>query len=135
MTDIEKFRSDIQRIVKRERADNGGRYNAHHACEQASKLLENEVRDLGELPGALAYYWMTTYIDTSAAPDIEPTPEHVDKLGAILAFLEGSTEDGDLLSQDDWMEIGRLTGYEAEDLPIDILTSLMTILVDRKAVE
>ena len=134
MTDIEKFRSDIQRIMKHERAENGGRYNARHACEQAADLLRTNAQGLGELPGSLASYWLSTYIDCSSTPGDEPTQEHIDKLGAMMSFLECSTEDGDLLSNADWKEIGRLTGYEAEDIPIDVLSGLMTILVDRRAV-
>lgn len=134
MTDIEKFRSDIRRIAKRVRAENGGRYDASRACRQAAELFENSARIPGELPRSIAGYWLTAYIDNSGTPGDEPTDEHIDKLGALMSFLDGSTEDGDLLSDDDWQEIGRLTGYEAEDLPIDILSGLMTILVDRKAV-
>jgi hypothetical protein len=134
MTDIEKFRSDIQRIIKHERAENGGRYNAQKACEQAAALLENNARGLGELPHSIADYWIKTYILPSDSPGEEPTGEHIDKLAAMMSFLDGSTEDGDVLSARDWKEIGLLTGYEAESLPIEVLSELMTILVDRKAV-
>ena len=134
MTDIEKFRSDIKRIIKHERAENGGRYNAQKACEQAAALLETNARGLGELPHSIAAYWIKEYIVSSDTPGEEPTGEHIDKLAAMMSFLDGSTEDGDLLSARDWQEIGLLTGYEAESLPIEVLTGLMTILVDKKAV-
>ncbi|MCK9169305.1 MAG: hypothetical protein M0P01_02705 [Treponema sp.] len=134
MTDIEKFRSDIHRIIKRERIQNGGRYDAAHVCRQAADLLVRSVRIQGELPRSIADYWLSQYIETSVSAEKEPTDIHIDKLGAMMSFLSGSAEDGDLLSDDDWTEIGRLTGYEAEDLPIEVLSALMTILVDRKAV-
>jgi hypothetical protein len=134
MTDIEKFRSDVQRIMKRERAENGGRYDASRTCRQAAELLKNNAGIPGELPGSIADYWLETYIYNSASPEKEPTSEHIDKLSAMMSFLSGSEEDGDLLSDKDWKEIGQLTGYEAEDLPIETLSSLMTILVERKAV-
>jgi hypothetical protein len=134
MTEIEKFRSDVQRIVKRERAENAGRYNASRACRQTADLFESNARVPGSLPHSIADYWLTAYIHTSDTPDEEPTNEHIDKLGAMMSFLEGNTEDEELLSDDDWTEIGKLTGYEAEDLPIEILSRLMTILVDKKAV-
>ncbi|MFA6855769.1 MAG: hypothetical protein WCR31_01040 [Treponema sp.] len=133
MTDIEKFRSDIQRIVKRERNQNGGRYDAVHASRQAAELLVRNARLPGALPRSIADYWLSQYIQNSISPENEPTDIHTDKLGAMMSFLNGSTEDGDLLSDDDWIEIGQLTGCEAEDLPIEVLSALMTILVDRKA--
>jgi hypothetical protein len=134
MTDIEKFRSDVQRIVKRERAENGGRYDPERACGQAVRLLETTVRLPGDLPRSAADYWLSAYIAHSASPADEPTAEHIDKLTAIAAFLCGNEDECGALSDSDWKELGRLTGYEAEELPLDVLSSLMTMLVDRKAV-
>ena len=39
----------------------------------------------------------------------------------------------DLLSQEDWEEMGRLIDYEAEDLPVELLQELMAILVSHGA--
>lgn len=133
MTDIEKFRSDIRRMQKYERAANGGRYNAAKVCADAAAAFERELNGLGELPHSVTEYWIHTYIENSADAANEPSDANIDKLGAMLSFLDGNTEDGELLSKSDWKELGRLTGFEAEDLPIDILSSLMTILVDHGA--
>jgi hypothetical protein len=134
MTDIEKFRSDIQRIIKKERAENGGRYDAPRVCRQAAELLVRSTCIPGGLPRSIADYWLSEYIKNSDSPSDEPTSTHTDKLCAMMSFLNGNTEYGDLFSDNDWAEIGELTGYEAENLPIEVLSSLMTILVDRKAV-
>ena len=51
----------------------------------------------------------------------------------MLAFLENSDEFEDRLTDDDWREIGDAVGYEAEDLPVEILQDLMKILVSHGA--
>ena len=38
-----------------------------------------------------------------------------------------------LLIQKDWQELGDLVNYEAEDLPVDVLQSLMRVLVEKGA--
>lgn len=60
-------------------------------------------------------------------------PTNINKLGAFLGFLDNSDEDQDLISNDDWQELGQLVNYEAEDLPVDILQDLMMILVSHNA--
>ena len=51
----------------------------------------------------------------------------------MLAFMEDSDEYADTLTDDDWQEMGRLVNFEAEDLPVDILQSLMSVLVSKGA--
>ena len=51
----------------------------------------------------------------------------------MLAFLEDSDEFQNLLTQNDWQELGDLVNYEAEDLPVDVLQSLMRVLVEKGA--
>ena len=51
----------------------------------------------------------------------------------MLAFLEDSDEFQNLLIQKDWQELGDLVNYEAEDLPVDVLQSLMRVLVEKGA--
>ena len=80
-----------------------------------------------------AEYWKRTYIDESASPENEPTAENIDRLGAILSFLENSGEDEELLTDDDWRMLGELVNYEAEDLPLDILQALMGVIVQKGA--
>lgn len=133
MTDIQKFRADVQRLVKHSRADNNGRYNAEKTCNDIIELFLRETTVPGALPQSCAEYWKRTYIDESASPENEPTAENVDRLGAILSFLENSGEDEELLTDDDWRMLGELVNYEAEDLPLDILQSLMGVIVQKGA--
>ena len=51
----------------------------------------------------------------------------------MLSFLENSEEDYELLTEQDWQELGDLVNYEADDLPIDTLQGLMSTLVSKGA--
>lgn len=133
MTYTEKFLSDIARAAKRERAENGSRYDAKKTCERIARSLENAIRGLGGLPRAVGDYWLTEYIDSSSDAENEPTREHAEKLGAMLSFLRGE-DDTASLSPDDWKNLAELVQNEAETLPIESLSSLMSSLVEQKAV-
>mgnify|MGYP003524491748 CR=1 FL=1 len=63
----------------------------------------------------------------------EPTEENKNRLAAMLAFMENSDEFEDLLTDKDWQELGDTVGYEAEDLPVDLLQDLMKSLVSHGA--
>ena len=133
MTYTEKFLSDIVRVAKRERAENGARYDAKKTCERIARSLENAIRGLGDLPRSVGDYWLSEYIDSSSDIENEPTREHAEKLAAMLSFLRGEG-DTTSLSPDDWKNLAELVQSEAETLPIESLSSLMASLVEQKAV-
>ena len=132
MTSIGKFLTDIERIKKfaRQNGTNGG-YNSIR--EELCKLFENATTCPTDLPHSLFEYWENTYIFTSEDLTWEPEQSNCEKLAGMLAFMEDSDEYTDTLSDEDWQEIGRLVNFEAEDLPVDILQSLMTVLVSKGA--
>lgn len=133
MTDIRKFFADIERIKKHVRQNNSGN------CDY--NLIQNELRNLfartancsNSLTDSIFSYWENEYIFKSENFSEEPSSFSLGKLGAILAFLDNSDEDEDLLSQDDWNELAELVNYEAEDLPVEMLQDLMKILVSHNA--
>ncbi len=131
MTLVEKFRTDINRTIKRERAENNGRYNAAKACDSIQKLFERNCAVPGGVARAIAFYWRDEYIDHSEAPENEPTEEHTDKLCAFLSFLNDADEGEEYLSPADLEEINDAVNDEAETMPLEQLQSLMGKLVDR----
>lgn len=131
MTDIGKFLSDVQKMLKHERQNNNGNVNYNKIGSDLRKLFERSTSCPGELPGSIFEYWEKQYIFGSADFSNEPSSESIQKLGAFLGFLDNSNEDEDLITQEDWNELKQLVNYEAEDLPIDILTELMSILVSK----
>lgn len=133
MTDIRKFLADVEKSKKICRQNNGSNYDYYKVAEDIRKHFNRASSCPTELPNTIFGYWENQYILNSPDLSYEPSSENLDKLAAMLAFLDNSDEMEELLTDDDWKEIGDLVGYEAEDLPIDILQDLMKILVDHGA--
>lgn len=131
MTEIGKFSSDVQKLLKHERQNNSGNLSYQKIEKQLRKLFENATTCPGELPGSVFEYWQNTYIYTSADLGEDPSAEHIQKLSAFLAFLDTSDEDEELITDEDWEELNQLVNYEADELPIETLTGLMQILVSK----
>ncbi len=134
MTDIHKFKADVRRVLKHVRADNNGRYDSVRACKDIVELFIRSTSVQGELPNSLAEYWQRTYIDESKNPSEEPSEQNINRLGAILSFLENTDEDEEFLSESDWQMLGELVNYEAGDLPIEVLQNLMSKIVEKGAI-
>lgn len=97
-------------------------------------LFESNTRGLGDLPHSVVEYWKKTYIDCSSKPQEEPVQEHLDWLAVVLSFLDGELAHDQDIPLKDWKELAQLINYEAEDIPIDTLSSMMSTLVEKKAV-
>lgn len=130
MTDIQKFSSDVKKIIKMNRFQDGS-LNLEDTCEKIIQQFERASSVPASLSGSVASYWKTTYIDTSNEQENEPTQEHLDVLCGFLSFLENSDENFDLISNSDWKELSELVNCEADTLPIEILQQLMSILVEK----
>lgn len=133
MTDINKFLSDVEKIQKHDRQDNGGKSNYDRVKGDLRRLFERNAAAVGELADSVFEYWENEYIYRSADLAWEPNEDNRNRLAAYLAFLENSDEYQELISDDDWNELGRLVNFEAEDLDVDVLQDLMKILVSKGA--
>ena len=133
MTDINKFLSDVEKIQKHDRQNNGGKSNYDRVKGDLRRLFERNAAAVGELADSVFEYWGNEYIYRSADLAWEPNEDNRNRLAAYLAFLENSDEYQDLISDDDWNELGRLVNFEAEDLDVDVLQDLMKILVSKGA--
>lgn len=133
MTDIGKFLSDIDRIKKYDRQNNGGKNDYNRFYGDLRKLFLRSTSCPTGLPGSIFEYWENQYVFNSPDQAYEPSETNAHRLAAMLAFLENSDEFQDVLVDDDWKELGDLVGYEAEDLPVDILQDLMKVLVSHGA--
>ena len=133
MTDIGKFLSDIQRIKKHDRQNNSGNPDYNRIFRELNSLFLRSTSCPADLARSVFEYWENEYIFNSQNQKEEPSEENSQKLAAMLAFLEDSDEFQSVLTQKDWQELGDLVNYEAEDLPVDILQSLMRVLVEKGA--
>ena len=133
MTDIGKFLSNIQRIKKHDRQNNSGNPDYNRIFRELNSLFLRSTSCPADLARSVFEYWENEYIFNSQNQKEEPSEENSQKLAAMLAFLEDSDEFQNLLTQNDWQELGDLVNYEAEDLPVDVLQSLMRVLVEKGA--
>ena len=133
MTDIGKFLSNIQRIKKHDRQNNSGNPDYNRIFRELNSLFLRSTSCPADLARSVFEYWENEYIFNSQNQKEEPSEENSQKLAAMLAFLEDSDEFQSVLTQKDWQELGDLVNYEAEDLPVDILQSVMRVLVEKGA--
>ena len=133
---IQKFSSDVEKIKKHYRAEHQT-YNGEEVCNQVAAFFEQQNRDVASLAHSYASYWKEAYILPSQNMEEEPTREHIDLLAAMMALLldvEDSWQFTECFTQEDWKQLCQLTNYEAEDLPLELLSSLMKNFVDNQAV-
>ena len=133
MTDIGKFLSDIQRIKKHDSQNHSGNPDYNRIFRDLNSLFLRSTSCPADLARSVFEYWENEYVFSSQNQKEEPSEENSQKLAAMLAFLEDSDEFQNLLTQKDWQELRDLVNYEAEDLPVDILQSLMRVLVEKGA--
>lgn len=129
----EKIVADARRIIKRERAENGEHYDGLKACEKIAELLPKNNPALTSVARQVGDYWYSTYINYSEIPNSEPTDQNLNKLSAMQNFLQGIDDSNNFLSQEDWQELGQIVRFEADDMPLDLLSNLMSLIVDHNA--
>ena len=130
MTNTDKFFADIKRIIKRNRAD-GATYDALKCCRQVTELFSSYNKDLGDLPNSIGDYWFKQYIVPSSQLSEEPTPQHQDWLADVLELLTGEEGEFKSITPKDWIVLRDFVGFEAEELPMDVLSSLMVVLLEK----
>lgn len=131
MVDIRKFYADVQRCLKHERA-NSTVYDGQKASKAVAALFVSYNKDLSAFAESLAEYWLKTYVEKSKDLSAEPTQENVDWLASVLSLIDGENDFAVQFSKKDWAEIADCVNAEANDLPMDVLSSIMTILVEKK---
>ena len=132
MTDLGKFYADVQRCLKHERADHNGNYDGLRASRAIEKLFVSYNRGLENITEPLAEYWEQTYIQKSPKLAEEPQKANIDWLANVIALFDGQLEPNQGFSKKDWAEINDTVNAEAEDLPLDVFSTIMSTIVERK---
>ena len=47
--------------------------------------------------------------------------------------MEGIDDENQILSQQDWQELAQIIRFEAEDMPLELLSSMMSLIVEHDA--
>lgn len=134
MDNVQKFLADVARIKKHEYAEHSSSYSGERVCADIKSLFVKNNAHVRSLAESYTDYWMSEYILPSAEMQNEPTQEHLDKIAAMQSLIDNDVEMTDALSEKDWSELCELTGYEAEDMDVDLLNDLMSIFLDKGAV-
>ena len=130
MNSIEKFLSDIEKIKKHDRADNGGHYDGKRACTKIASLFESNNRHVQSLSRQIADYWLNTFVLQSDSPADEPSEENIGRIRAFQAFLDSDdSEDFSALGADDWETLRDFVDGEAETIDLDMLQNLMSLIL------
>ena len=126
MNNTQKFSSDIERIKKRNR--DGESFNLAGALKDIESLFVGQNQQCKGLAISLFDWWKNEF---TRGPELEDAA--LEKLSAIFAFVNGEEDDCEALSADDWKRIKDEVGYEAENLPLDLLSAMMKTVVERGA--
>lgn len=128
MTNLDKFYSDADRLMTRASVP-GSLLEPRKCAQELIRLYMGWARDYGTLGTDLAEYWEGKYANTLTTP--EGRKSAIEWFGALLSLLAGQFEPSMNFSNDDWSEIRDSVNAEAEELDIELLSSIMTIIVDR----
>ena len=96
-----------------------------------TELFSSYNKDLGDLPNSIGDYWFKQYIVPSSQLSEEPTPQHQDWLADVLELLAGEEGEFKSITPKDWIVLRDFVGFEAEELPMDVLSSLMGVLLEK----
>jgi hypothetical protein len=127
MTDIDKFYSDADRIVAKAGAPGSG-----GAAKLASELTRHFLvwtRDYGDVGTDMASWWMEHYAETLGTESGRKNA--VEWFGSLLALLSNNFTAEMDFPDADWEEIRDTVSACADDLDMDIITTIMTVIVDR----
>jgi hypothetical protein len=126
MTDLDKFFSDADRLVARASASNA---SPERLAGDLARNFQTWTRDYGDIGADLSAYWVDRYAATLTSP--EGKKAAVDWFGNLLALLSGGFTPQMDFPDADWEEIRETISAEADNLDIDLLTDIMTVIVER----
>lgn len=127
MTDIDKFCSDADKMMARSPVP--GTNDAARMISGLTNLFLAHTRDFGDIGTDLADWWKERYGDTLDSP--EGRKAAVDWFAAVLSLLTGNfTKDMDFPDAD-WDEIRESISAEADNMDIETLTGILTVIVER----
>lgn len=133
MDNNSKFYADIQRILKYDRANNNGNFNPERACKEIAKRFSTSYKTFGALPEGISQYWLENKVLSSSDISKEPTEDTINWILDADDFLSAEKDKTYCFSKKDWEEIRELVNAEACDLDINLLSDLMSIIVENGA--
>lgn len=130
MNDLQKFQADINRIIKHDRADNGGIYDGIRASRKIAELFISCNKDCQSLAGSITERWLSK---VEAGADEQPSEQNLNWLFDVQEFLDGTLTGDTVLTYEDFVELRDLVNYEAEELPVEMLTTMLNTIMEHNA--
>lgn len=128
MTELDKFYSDAERLTKRAlKPDVSGQSGF---STELIRLFLQRAPKLGDLPADLAALWEQRYAAVCATEEARTAA--CAWFACALALLDGNLEPGQDFPVQDWPDIRDLISTGADDIDINILTDIMSVLVSRR---
>lgn len=127
MKDIDKFFSDGDRIISKWRAEGSGKTDRLASALSAHFL--SWCRPLSDIAAPLAQYWETAYAGTLGTE--EGRKAAIEWFGALHALLHDEFDNTMDFPDADWDEIRETINAEAENMDLDLLSGILTVIVDR----
>ncbi len=121
MHDIDKFASDAAKIA--------ARTAPAKLADELARHFEIWARDYGSLGSMIAQFWKDRYAGTLT--DDAGRASALAWLEAALALVSGNFTAGMDFPDDDWTELREIVSAEAEDLDIELLTTILGVIVER----
>ncbi len=131
MTDLDKFFSDADRIASRASKDEaaGGHAFEREFREAITRLFLSWTRDYAGVGDSLAEYWGERYAGATATA--AGRAGAIEWFGNVLALLSGCFPKEADFPDDDWAEIRDTVSAEADTLDLDIVTGILSVVVER----
>ncbi|MBN1615933.1 MAG: hypothetical protein JW875_01370 [Spirochaetales bacterium] len=126
MTNLDKFCSDAQRLVARAEKSPIDEKNFPN---ELLRLFASWSRDFDPVASALGSYWQDRY--GRELSDSSKRKDAVEWFIALLSLLSGDFPATAHFADDDWDEIRETVSAEAETMDMDVVTAIMSILVER----
>ncbi|MGL4982842.1 MAG: hypothetical protein ACRC4W_08335 [Treponemataceae bacterium] len=135
MIAVQRFQVDVKRALKKEWAKENSQ--ARERAKAVAEVFCFYLRNMHVIAQSLVDYWMSEYIEGSSNPEGQPTEQSIVWLeNMIYLFTEQIDQTNinilDTFSTKDWQEVHSLINAEAETLPIQTITFIMSIIVERK---
>jgi len=130
MTELDKFYSDAERLTKRALRPDLSEQSVF--TRELIRLFLQRAPRLARLPVDLAAFWEQRYA-THCTTD-EARTAACAWFASALALLNGHMEPTHNFPSGDWAEIRDIISIGADDIDINILTEIMTVLLSRQKI-
>ena len=125
MTNLDKFCSDVQKAAARAIRDG----TTPSLATELERLFMEWTRSYGPLAQNLLTFWTDRYAGALGNEKTRDTA--IERLVSLMALITGVFDDDMDFADTEWEDIREIVTAEAEDMEMDRLMEIMSIIVSR----